>query len=589
MASSGSDLPGGFVLGAMSHADRVGLIYEARDQEGRRVAAQVLHPLHVDELRAWFEANATLGQTLQHPNLVRVFAVGETDNGLPVKVTERVEGRTLRARIAAGDLLVGAELARVVRAVADALDYLHTRPDPVLHLALMPENVVCTVEGAVKLVAVGYADCPRNPPTKATYRAPEDLRDAALSPQSDVFSLASLTYELITGRPAFPGSVEAIVDAVQRGVLPLVGVVHSNGLAPLNRVLHRAWAASPRERTPRAGTFANELDDALRLVPTALLGVRRGPQDLSARNPPSQGPSRLSSQAPPAMQMRQSTPAFGRPPVQAMPPASGRQPTPSPASPAVQMRQSTPPVGRPPARSTLAARLLTPFPAPVSVNRSASAIYALPPPPRLPTGLPAPPPELKSEPIELTPSRRLRGERASNVPPEAPSSMPPSAPSEAPRTRIDTDDAVLILEPALVDAAELPPLDEALPPLESVIPEDDSPDLQFGDECEPAPIVRQSVRVAGAFIAREESPPAPVVEPVISAPAVALMVPPPKTVEARRVSWSTWRPEVIERPEEKEWHRQEMRITPRVVGMIIAANVLFTVILVGALMLLLRR
>ena len=105
MATPGSLLPGGFVLGRLSHADRVGLVYRAHhaeNKDGRAASALVLHPLHVEELREWFEKMAVLGRSLRHPHLVEVYALGYTANELPVVVTEWVDGKTARNELAAG-------------------------------------------------------------------------------------------------------------------------------------------------------------------------------------------------------------------------------------------------------------------------------------------------------------------------------------------------------------------------------------------------------------------------------------------------------------------------------------------------------
>lgn len=553
----GSPLPEGFVLGAMSHADRIGLVYDAVSPDGGpAVSAQVLHPLHVDELREWFEANALMGLGLRHPNLVRVLAVGETHNGLPVMITERIEGRTLRARIAAGDLLAGHDLGRVVRSVADALDFLHAQRVPVLHRALSPENVICTTDGAVKLLAVGQADCPRYAPTKPPYLSPEELCGAVTSPASDVFSLASLTFELLTGRPAFAGSADGIVRSVQRGALPFVGVVHSDALSPINRALHRAWVASPRERTPRAGVFASELEDALRVVPASLLSLRRGFRE---------GPPRSAVTAPRTLRASQ-------------PPVPHRQPS-LPAPPRS--------AGHPMA---LAARSATPFPAALPLHRTTSAVYALPAPPRLPAALDAPPERAEGvfELVPRAPTLTPRELPLVVVPPEAPPAA--AEPRDAPRTRVDTDDAVLILEPSLVDAADLPPPDDALPPLEPVVPvEDDAPEVFLLDEPD-ARVQRTNVIDAGNAPRAPTEPAAP---PASAAPLAPRPSPPPAEeftpLRDSRPGWHRWRPTVPSRPSNRPWHARELRFTPRIVALIIASNLVLTALLVGALVMLTRR
>ncbi len=286
MATPGSLLPGSFVLGRLSHADRVGLVYRAHhaeNRDARPASALVLHPLHVEELREWFEKMAVLGRSLRHPNLIEVYALGYTANELPVVVTEWVEGKTARNELASGRAFPPSEVARIVREVAAALDYLHRRTPPVLHRVIMPETVLLSApSGAVKLLSVGHADRPQHPAAKPAYLSPEELSgEASLSPASDVFSLASFAYEILTGQVAFSGNAHTIIAAIYRGALPRLGA--SEGSAEVEAVLHRAWSQDPSRRFQSAGAFSDAFAGAL----ADLSGVVT-----TGRRPSSNGPMR---------------------------------------------------------------------------------------------------------------------------------------------------------------------------------------------------------------------------------------------------------------------------------------------------------
>lgn len=393
MATPGSLLPGGFTLGPLSHADRVSLIYEALpvDDDGpRKAAAQVLHPLHVDELRDWFEKTAALGRSLKHPNLVEVYALGYTHNDLPVVVTEWVEGRSVRARLASGEVFPVGEVLRIVREVASALDYLHGRATPVLHRVVMPETVMLTSSGGmVKLLAVGHADRPVHPAAKPSHQSPEELEGHALSPASDVFSLASLAFEVLTGRPAFVGNATSVLTAVHRGALPWVATTPSEALVPLDDALHRAWSLDPRERFATAGAFAAAFEEAVQRVPSVILSTRRAiregsplrgntlppplgqpasgsvyPPGMAFSQPPARmgawGPQRGSDRPPPnTLRAQTPVPVQGRgpqrvlTPLQSVPPGARNSPSsmgyPRIATP-LQTGQGPQPVGRPSSR-----------------------------------------------------------------------------------------------------------------------------------------------------------------------------------------------------------------------------------------------
>lgn len=558
MAEPGSALPGGFVLGALSHADRVGVIYEARGPGGQVATAYALHPLHVDELRDWFEANAALGLSLRHPNLVTVYAAGETHNGLPVMITERIAGRTLRARIAAADLLMGAEFQRLVRALASALDHLHGLSPPVLHRAIMPEHVVTTPDGGLKLLAVGYADRPHHGAAKPSYLSPEEICGQRLSPASDVFSLASLAFEVLTGRPAFPGDAGAVLAAVQRGALPWVGAAASEALAPLNRVLHRAWSPDPRDRPSRAGGLASEIDEALRLVPAALLAVRRSPSEPNAARMMSSQRALRAATLPSGMPRPVSAPAHAS--------SASSMPTFRAASVAPSPRASSAS-----ASGTYAALGHT------------TGAFAVPPPPRVPSGLTAleSPAEAGTAPSEAPRPRSV-------TPPQAP--PPDDIPA---RLFVDTDDAVLIMEPSLIDDRAVLEAIEREPPPEPVNPI--TAEAVTRDEPGRLQVIQKRV------VLKAPPPPDAVADP----PAPALALAPRATTgvrpaafdraptaladpDERRPSWSRWRPRSAP-PPAASWNEREIRFTPRLLALIVLGNVALTALIVWGVVALTRR
>jgi serine/threonine-protein kinase len=364
MASPGSQLPGGFILGALSHADRIGLVYEAFRAEGRgqKSRALVLHPLHVEELRDWFERTAVLGRGLKHPNLVEVHALGYTANQLPVMITEWTDGRTLRSRLAGGEVIDVGEIRRIIDEVASALDYLHDRSPPVLHRVLMPETVLIPPSPLpVKLLGVGHADRPQHPASKVNYLSPEELGgDVALTPAADIFSLATLSFEALTGRPAFPGnSASAVISAAQRRVLPYVALAPMEGLEPLDELFHSAWSADPEQRPASAGDFAARFARALEAVPSTLLTSRRTVREVVLRAgtiPPTAGVTMGRSQT-----MRQLTPVPGSARVSTRPPPMGaRQASARPISPFLSPGSHAPPrVGTSPGHAKLPARSVT--------------------------------------------------------------------------------------------------------------------------------------------------------------------------------------------------------------------------------------
>jgi Protein kinase domain len=158
----------------------------------------------------------------------------------------------------------------VIREVASALDHLHGRTPPVLHRALTPENVLLTApDGLVKLLGVGEADRPRIDAVRAGYQSPESLADiAAITARADVFVLASLAFEALTGRHAFSGTSDEVLDALRAGARPAARDLRDDVPAAADAVLHRCWALSPEKRPATAGEAARALSAALGVVDT---------------------------------------------------------------------------------------------------------------------------------------------------------------------------------------------------------------------------------------------------------------------------------------------------------------------------------
>jgi hypothetical protein len=163
----------------------------------------------------------------------------------------------------------------MVREVASALDYLHRRTPPVMHRVVMPESVlISSPSGAVKLLSVGHADRPHHPAAKPSYLSPEELgNEAQLSPQSDIFSLASLAYELLTGQVAFNGNAHTILAAIYRAAWTRLAA--SEGSDEVEAVLQTAWQTDPARRPASAGAFAEDLSAALEHLSTAAASGRR--------------------------------------------------------------------------------------------------------------------------------------------------------------------------------------------------------------------------------------------------------------------------------------------------------------------------
>jgi hypothetical protein len=212
MAVTGSRavLGGRYVLGELLGTGGMAAVWRASDLVlDRPVAVKVLSPqLAADAgFAARFEREARHAARLAHPRLVTVFDCG-TDNGRPFIVMELVEGRTLRQVLdQAGPLPPGQAVAIAVQ-VCEALEVAHAAG--LVHRDVKPANIVLP-GGEVKVLDFGIARADGlSGGTRtlgvlgtAAYLSPEQASGGPAGPQSDLYSLGCVLFEMLTGAPPF--------------------------------------------------------------------------------------------------------------------------------------------------------------------------------------------------------------------------------------------------------------------------------------------------------------------------------------------------------------------------------------------------
>ncbi len=202
---------------------------------GRTVAIKFLTPLSADfSARFGLHRESRLMAALAHPHVVTIYDCGQTE-GRPYLVMEYVDGATLRSRMTPGRPWSIAKAAPLLDAIAQALSYIHEQS--ILHLDLKPENVLCTKNGAVKITDFGLAAAHVDARTllengfacgSLDYCSPEQRHGLPLDRRSDVFSLAVLAYELLTGHP--PSRVYSPASRHNRALPRAVDEVLRRGL-----------------------------------------------------------------------------------------------------------------------------------------------------------------------------------------------------------------------------------------------------------------------------------------------------------------------------------------------------------------------
>ncbi len=226
-----------------------------------------------------FEREARALAQLNHPHIVKVLDVGEHE-GLPFVVMEFLGGGTLRARI--GQPLAPAEAARFILPIARALDYAHQLG--VIHRDVKPANILLTDRGEPSLSDFGIAKIlERRETTELTatgmgvgtpdYMAPEQWQGRA-SPQSDLYALGVVLYELLTGRrPYVADTPVAVLLKHASDPLPPPRQFAPGLPVAVEQVLVKALAKKPEDRYASLGTFADALEQSVR---TTASGPRPG-------------------------------------------------------------------------------------------------------------------------------------------------------------------------------------------------------------------------------------------------------------------------------------------------------------------------
>ncbi len=261
----GRVLAGRYLLHGAIGTGASGRVYLADDQRLRRkVAVKVLHAALSDDaafLRR-FRAEAQLAASLRHSNIVTVYDWGEDE--VPFMVLELLEGGSLRSMLDQGTLLTIAQAARVGRDVASALEYAHARD--VLHRDIKPANLLFDEHGVVRVADFGLAralaEASWTEPAggmlgTARYASPEQATGVQLDARSDLYSLALVLVESVTGRVPF-ASDTALGMLTARTQRPLIA---PDELGPLAAVVDRAGRLKPDERYPDAGTMRQALTD----------------------------------------------------------------------------------------------------------------------------------------------------------------------------------------------------------------------------------------------------------------------------------------------------------------------------------------
>jgi len=262
----------------------MGVVYLASDPLLNRQVAVKTVDLGVDDpgerefLRDRLLRDARAAAVLKHPNIVSIHDVFE-DGERAYVVMEYVEGDSLSARLKANPLPDAATILQVLRQMADALDYTHSRG--VIHRDIKPANVMIDQAGTAKIMDFGIArisDARTSTPTgmvmgTVEYMSPEQIRGETVDGRADQFALAVVAYQMMTGSTLFgPNTLATLTYKIVNEAPPPPSTRNAALPRGVDAVLAKAIAKIPSERFSNCGEFVGALTQAFSNVPTAQVG-----------------------------------------------------------------------------------------------------------------------------------------------------------------------------------------------------------------------------------------------------------------------------------------------------------------------------
>ncbi len=245
----------------------MGRVYRAWDPAVSRVVAvktvktEYLTSDTRDEFLKRFRREAQAAGGLNHPAIVRVFDLGDD-----YLVLEYVEGRTLRQLIREEGRLAPQRALPLLAGLAEAVDHAHAAG--IVHRDIKPANIMIQPEGLPKLMDFGVARIEASVLTTAgqilgspSYMAPEQIAGEKITSRADVYALAVVAFEMLTGQPPFSGNtITQVIYRVMHDPPPPPRRLNAALPARYDEVFARALAKDPAQRFETALDFATALD-----------------------------------------------------------------------------------------------------------------------------------------------------------------------------------------------------------------------------------------------------------------------------------------------------------------------------------------
>ncbi len=262
------------------------MVYKARCHRlNRLVAIKILKDEYCkdEDFRRRFQAEGQAVAMLGHPNIVAVYDVS-TVNGADYIVMELIDGISLKQYMEKKGVLNWKETLHFGIQISKALEHAHSRG--IVHRDIKPHNIMVLKNGSVKVADFGIARVMSqgNTLTKEAlgsvhYISPEQAKGGRVDDRSDIYSLGTVMYEMMTGRPPYNGESPVAV-AIQHinGGAKMPSTINPNIPGGMEQIIMKAMAHDPGDRYASATAMLYDMDE-FRKVPSILFDYNIPPTD----------------------------------------------------------------------------------------------------------------------------------------------------------------------------------------------------------------------------------------------------------------------------------------------------------------------
>jgi serine/threonine-protein kinase len=341
----------------------MGVVYLARDPNIDRLVAVkcVVIPPGIDEekvqeYRERFLREARAAGRLNHPSIVTIYEADSGQwGGAPFIAMEFIEGIPWNLRTRRGPAPDVDRAADLARQIASALDYAHR--SGVVHRDIKPANIIETADGRAKLMDFGIAKVPTSELTREgqflgtpAYMSPEQVMGKPVDGRSDLFSLGSVLYEVLSGQKPFTGEdIPSVIHKILSHDPQPAGTFNRGVPEELEVILCHLLAKDPADRYTCAGEVVEDLDAYLAGGRPPHAGHRMADERAVVPAPPLFDPAPAQAEDTVSSSKSPASPAL----PEAPPPAAHTDPPVPPEVPLLTPTPAAPAISRPPSPAHL--------------------------------------------------------------------------------------------------------------------------------------------------------------------------------------------------------------------------------------------